>query len=276
MTPSSLRTELQDLLSPISKYKLRSHETSLTSHIPLLQSCTTPPAIILLGDSTLERFITTGNSPNYTEPWPSPTLLPTLPPHSNRLPRVLNCGVGGDKIQNVAYRLLGDPSRDLPSLLAEVVSQQKIVKSQVWVIHAGTNNLTPKNGLSDKDVDALEVMLRVLLRIRGTRVILSGIMYRKDVEDQKVDEANEKLVLVVRRLQNDEEKSEGRISWLGPPEGGLVKKEEHLVDHVHLNLEGYRIWVGEILFPDIVRVLSEVEEGSSGSHFVEENVELEG
>ncbi|KAK4221190.1 SGNH hydrolase-type esterase domain-containing protein [Podospora fimiseda] len=250
--PSSqnpIQTDIQTLLSPIAKYKLRSHQTSLNSHIPLLQSPTSPsPSIILLGDSTLERLITTCDSPSY-DPWPSPTLLTDL---QSRLSGVLNLGVGGDKIQNIGYRLLGDPARDLPGLL-EIISQKDNVK--LWVVHAGTNNLSPKNGLVDEDVDALEVIVRVLLMFgKESRVIVSGIMYRMDVEDGKVDEANEKLEEMVKRL-NEGKLGDGRVKWLSPPR--RVRKEEHLVDHVHLNLEGYRVWVGEVLFPGVLRLLEE-------------------
>ncbi|KAK4160713.1 SGNH hydrolase-type esterase domain-containing protein [Cladorrhinum sp. PSN259] len=279
---SSLSPDIRALLTPISKFKLRSHETSLTSHIPLLKSSPSPgppggPSLILLGDSMLERLITTCHSPNdltAPEPWPSPTLLPTLPSgHSSRLPpgHILNCGVGGDKIQNVAYRLLGDAEKELPSLAEEIA---KLNSVKVWLIHAGTNNLTSKRGLSDSDAEALRVLVKAVLKvqeapggIKKTRVIVTGLFYRKDVPDEKVDEANKKIQNVVGRLNDEEEvghggddglAGEGRVSWLDPPPG--IKKEEHLDDHVHLNLEGYRIWVGEVMYPAVSKVLREVEE----------------
>ncbi|KAK4459697.1 platelet-activating factor acetylhydrolase IB subunit gamma [Cladorrhinum samala] len=240
----TIRPELAALLAPISKFKARSFETSLTSHIPLLQSCTpqaaASPSVVLLGDSMLERFITTGESPNLVSPWPSPTLLPGLPEglgDESRLANVFNAGVGGDKIQNMAYRLLGDPENKLPSLAA-CIEQLKSVK--VWVVHAGTNNLTPKRGLSDQDADALEVLLMAV----------------KDVSDEMVDAANSKLERVVGKL-NDLEEGKGRLSFFPAAQG--LNKDEHLVDHVHLTLEGYRIWVRE-LFPEVLRTLKEVED----------------
>lgn len=255
-----IKPELASLLAPISKFKARSFETSLTSHIPLLQSCTlaTSPSVIFLGDSMLERFITTGESPNLVSPWPSPTLLPNIPGES-RLDNVFNAGVGGDKIQNMAYRLLGDPENKLPSLAASIEQLQSV---KVWVVHAGTNNLTPKRGLSDQDADALELLLRAVLKIEGApgvirpKLIMTGIGYRKDVSDEKVDGANSKLERVVRKL-NDVEEGKGRLSFFPAAEG--VNKEEHLVDHVHLTLEGYRIWMKE-LFPEVVKTLKEMED----------------
>ena len=263
----TIRPELAALLAPISKFKARSFETSLTSHIPLLQSCTpqaaASPSVVLLGDSMLERFITTGESPNLVSPWPSPTLLPGLPEglgDESRLANVFNAGVGGDKIQNMAYRLLGDPENKLPSLAA-CIEQLKSVK--VWVVHAGTNNLTPKRGLSDQDADALEMLLMAVLKIEGApglrarpKLIVTGIGYRKDVSDEMVDAANSKLERVVGKL-NDLEEGKGRLSFFPAAQG--LNKDEHLVDHVHLTLEGYRIWVRE-LFPEVLRTLKEMED----------------
>ncbi|KAK0623904.1 SGNH hydrolase-type esterase domain-containing protein [Immersiella caudata] len=261
--------DIRDLLTPIAKYKLRSHETSLNSHLPLLQPSPTNqgPSIIFLGDSMFERFLTTGSSPNFPAPWPSPTLLPTLPADANstRLPHVFNAGVGGDKIQNISYRLLGSDSADNPLLgLAAALANVKSVK--LWVLHAGTNNLTAKKGLSDVDVEALEAVVRAVLAVEGaagtqTRVILTGLHYRKDIPDERVDEANGKLRGLVGRLNADSNlggmvRDEGRVSWLGAASG--IRREEHLVDHVHLSLEGYQIWVGEVLFPGVVKILKEM------------------
>lgn len=268
---SELSQTLRALLAPIARFKIRSYETSLNSHLRILQSCaetpSTSPSVIFLGDSMLERFITTGNSPNFTSPWPSPTLLPTLPDNgSSRLPHILNAGVGGDKIQNMAYRLLGSDSEDspLPSLAAAIANLKSV---KLWVVHAGANNLNPKRGLSDQDAAALEVLLRAVLKIDGaprvsTRVIMTAILYRKDVSDEKVDDANRKIQDVITKLNREVGGmlSDKRVTWLGPEAAKGLKKEEHLVDHVHLNLEGYRIWVREVLFPEVVRVTREIEE----------------
>jgi hypothetical protein len=161
----------------------------------------------------------------------------------------------------MAYRLLGCDSTEnpLPSLAAAVADMKSV---KLWVIHAGTNNLTPKRGLSDGDVEALEVMLRVVLAIEGapgvrTKLVVTGLHYRRDMPDEKVDEANGKLRGLVERLNDDEGLGGRRASWLGPARG--VEKEEHLVDHVHLSLEGYRIWVGEVLFPGIIDSIGAIE-----------------
>lgn len=71
--------------------------------------------VVLLGDSMLERFQTTGK---YTQ-------IGGL-----QYPRVFNAGVGGDKIENVLYRIrLG------------LLSILKAKNPKLVVIHIGTNNL---------------------------------------------------------------------------------------------------------------------------------------
>ncbi|KAK0741095.1 hypothetical protein B0T18DRAFT_432279 [Schizothecium vesticola] len=99
---------------------------------------------------------------------------------ANRFFYVLNLGVGGGKIQNMAYRLLGDASQDLKGL-AGVIAARK--SARLWVVHAGTNNLDLKKGLTDADRDALAMVLRGVLKIEGaegyeSRVLLTGLFPR--------------------------------------------------------------------------------------------------
>jgi hypothetical protein len=83
----------------------------------------------------------------------------------------------------MAYRRLGDASQDLQGLqgLAGVIAARKNVR--LWVVHAGTNHLDPKKGLTDADRDALATLLRGVLKIEGaegyeSRVSLTGLFLR--------------------------------------------------------------------------------------------------
>jgi platelet-activating factor acetylhydrolase IB subunit beta/gamma len=69
-----------------------------------------------------------------------------------------------------------------------------------------------------------------------------------------VEKATERLAEVVKGLKG--EFGETRVGWLPATAG--VKLEEHLDDHVHLNLEGYRLWVRD-LFPAVVGMLRDGE-----------------
>lgn len=252
-------------LKPLAKYKLRSHETSKTTHLPLLQHRQHPPTVVLLGDSMFERMTTTGESPNLVAPWPSAAMLPDseLPAGTGRLRGVFNAGVGGDKVQNIAYRLVGgrhpeDGEKDLGGLLGALVecAAGRGEGVKLWVVQAGTNNLSVKKGLVDADRDALQVVVRALLKMprpeggKESKVLVTGLFYRKDLARELVDEANKKLMDMVEGLNH--EVGVDRVVFL--PATGEVKTEEHLVDHVHLSLDGYQVWMRN-LFPAVVGLL---------------------
>ncbi|KAK3316827.1 SGNH hydrolase-type esterase domain-containing protein [Apodospora peruviana] len=251
---------IEALLRPIAKYKLRSHETSQLSHIPLLtqsshsdnsQQTQRGPSVILFGDSMIERMTTTGveTPTSLVGPWPPEAMVDDET--TWRQEGVLNAGVGGDRIQNMAYRLVGDPATSLPGLAATLLATAQ-TDIKLWVVQAGTNNLTPKKGLTEKDRDALELLLQSLLIISGpeSKILLTGLFPRKDIPVELIGQANDKLVGITREM-NDGLGKEGVVFL---PATGAVKTEDHLVDHVHLNLEGYRLWMRELL-PAVSRVL---------------------
>lgn len=254
------REDFKQFVKSLAQFKQRSLETSSATHIPLLQTCTDGPEIVLLGDSMIERMTTTGDSPSF-QPWPSETLLSqesivslsaALTDQSiTRLSNVFNAGVGGDKLENILYRLVGDDfSEDRPSLpgLLDMLQPRNV---KLWVLHAGTNNLHPKRGLSDADVGKLRLIMQAALRISnpGTKLLLTGLFYRRDIKKDLVDEANRKLQLLVCWMKGTVGDS---VSFSRPPQGFV--EDFHLVDHVHLNKEGYQMWM-ETLYPDIVRVM---------------------
>ncbi|KAI8166587.1 hypothetical protein K4K49_007705 [Colletotrichum sp. SAR 10_70] len=155
-----------------------------------------------------------------------------------RLQGVFNAGVGGDKFENVIYRLTGssDPLRPLGGLLDAL--RNRSVK--LWVLHVGTNNLHPKRGLRDPDLALLRLIVEALLGMGG-KILLVGLFRRMDINDELVVKANENYLELVRQFQ---EEGSDRIEFLEPP---LVDMDECLVDHVHLNEKGYQIW-SEVLF----------------------------
>ncbi|KAL2200171.1 SGNH hydrolase-type esterase domain-containing protein [Corynascus similis CBS 632.67] len=269
-------------LRPIAKFKARSRETSKTVHIPLLlhqsDSSSQGPSVVLLGDSMFERMTTTGESPNLVAPWPSPAMMSDDRMHRlfsldgkkvrtterKRLDGVFNAGVGGDRIQNLAYRLVGSGSDanadaetdeiNLPGLLPVLAARGTV---KVWVVHVGTNNLSPKKGLSDGDADALRRVVGAVLQVNPEKgrckVLVTGLFYRRDVTRELVNRANDKVRQVVEALQ--EQCGTERVAYLPP--AAAVKPEEHLVDHVHLSLDGYKLWVDE-LFPKVASILDSV------------------
>ena len=236
------KTEFKKLLQAEMKFKTRSHDTYHNTHAPELKNRqaqllkASAPNIASIGSSSVENIQT-----------PSPTYLPaaidtvligdsmlerlkTTGAHTQiaHLPSSFNAGVGGDKIENVLYRL------DLGMM--DLLEERNV---KVWVVMVGTNNLKKTHHLLPVEVQSYRLLLQSLLYISPrSQIIACELFKRKDVGDQYVEESNELL----RGMLNDFDKNLGigqSIHWIEAPLG-ITK--EHLVDHVHLNEEGYRIW----------------------------------
>lgn len=131
----------------------------------------------------------------------------------HRISAVFNAGCGGDKIENVLYRLMGDgepssgekpseeghqqPFRGLVDTLSKRQTQVKL-----WVVHVGTNNLSKAKGLSDASLLAMQFLLRTLLFISApeTHVLVTALFYRNDIPKELVDQANARIQDLVGEL----------------------------------------------------------------------------
>lgn len=213
----------------------------------------------MLNDNDLALFCAIGDSLHEEDQNGESTPTPAFPPRHpvpKRLGGVLNAGVGGDGIQNIAYRIAGcphpDPAKHLPGLGSALAICGGV---RLWAVQAGTNNLSPKRGLIDVDRDALRALLQSL-RISSVRwdckVLLTGVFPRKDISSGLIDEADGKLLAMVKELNVEQ----GRESLIFLPPTETIKPDEHLVDHVHLNVEGYRLWAWT-LFPAALAALGD-------------------
>src|SRR5271170_2918362 len=237
-----------NLLQETGKYKKRSEITHDTVHKPLLsQLPATQIRCLLLGDSMLERFITTGKH----------TKLGQL-----AFPNLLNAGVGGDRIQNVVYRL---GTKDLFSGL-----KQRGVKFAI--LHMGTNNLRRNRGLTGGEIEQYAMVLEALTRAAPDIVVfVTGIMPRTDIGSNFVNQSNTDLRQLVQGFNAIGESTQGmpclnsphipmlhctrKIRWSSclqtfpvhyvPPSPGI--NLDKLVDHVHLNEEGYALFAQSLL-----------------------------
>ncbi|KAK6336972.1 hypothetical protein TWF718_009760 [Orbilia javanica] len=246
--PSYLPQGLQEYIKESMKYKERSHKTLEEVHKPGLEQIPpTPPNsnetcfdVIFIGDSMLERLKTTGQN----------TRL-------HNLPRSFNLGVGGDKIENVLYRL----HTGYISLLANR-------PPKLWVVHIGTNNLRPKKGLRDSgpsDYENFQILIQTLwILCPGSKVLVTGLFPRRDVDDSLVQASNRGLEASLDELGRGLKairdslpepglySETGALFWAEPT--GAINTEV-LVDHVHLNEEGYNLW-DESLYPRILEILA--------------------
>ncbi|KAK3295288.1 uncharacterized protein B0H64DRAFT_441709 [Chaetomium fimeti] len=239
-------------LKPFAEYKQRSYEISKNVHIPLLEGLSDPsdgPVVVFLGDGIFENMITTGESPNFPAPWPSPALLSeatlaTWAENPNmamyRASRLLNAGVSGDRIQNLVYRLVGDEDEGgtLPGLLPLLARCGTV---QTWVLHIGRENVSAENdGLSDEDIMALKQLVLALFSINPaggvkTKIVLT-YMFGEKLE---VYRGNEAIKNLEKRLNNPDTGIRNTLCLRTP--AGYIP-DQHLVDDVHLNLDGYKIF----------------------------------
>lgn len=189
------------------------------------------------------------------------------------------------------YRVLGDPSNGLKGLARELHPPKGGITTRrsqrLWVIRAGSNNLHHKRGLKDKDLHTLDILLRTLHHLSrpGTAFLLTGLSYRTDIANDLVDKANVELQRLVVKLQQEfpdapksTERSHGRkgearacykksgstvnevdltahphtFEFLPAPQ--LDEYGGWLEDHVHLNQEGYRVWM-QTLLPKVHQML---------------------
>ena len=213
--------EFQTLIEQAGAYKQRSATTHSKTHAPILsKDPSSPIGTLLLGDSMIERFKTTGSGTSFgSAPYPS----------------VMNAGVGGDKIANVLYRL---GTMGLYSLL-----KQRSVGCAV--LQMGTNNLRPKKALDQNAIAQYALVIETLQRaVPGIKILVTGLMHRKDIPEEILYESNRALEQLVRDYNNITSVSQNKetiltVLYLAPhPE----ITTGHLVDHVHLNKKGYSLF----------------------------------
>ncbi|KAJ4292733.1 hypothetical protein N0V90_009396 [Kalmusia sp. IMI 367209] len=203
--------------------------------------------VIYLGNSMLERLKTTG--------------LATDLGRLGKEGPAWNAGCGGDKNENVIYRL----SKDMYSILKHTQGLGRPpCDIKLWVLASGTNNLHPKRPFRTSDVESYRLLLETCLRIAPqSRVVVCDMFYRKDVPDNIVDESNDMLQTVVQEINQELSDCEGAQNILWVEARKLIGKDM-LVDHVHLTEEGYKKW-DEVLWPHVRKVLSNstFEEGEA-------------
>ncbi|KAG0365679.1 hypothetical protein BGX24_004006 [Mortierella sp. AD032] len=234
------------LITEAKKFKDRSHSTFQDVHLPELTSlitntfqdpaevsdvkATVPLSTVLIGDSMLERLKTTGTATGLAQ-----------------LPGSFNAGCGGDKIENVLYRL---------DLMYPLLQDCNTIK--LWVIMVGTNNLR-KKGFRPADVALYRLLLQALLRVApDSKVIACEMFRRKDIEDRYVEEANNMVKDMVDEMNinlGGGGVGEARIVWSEAP---AEVTKELLEDHVHLNQEGYSKWDSHLL-PRVLEQLEQLE-----------------
>ena len=180
----------------IATWKKRTEETY---HEHIEQYANLEVDLLLLGDSMFERLKTTGK-----DFWPETSLI-------------CNAGVGGDKIQNVLWRLE-------QGLLTKI-------KARKIILMIGTNNVE-----TDSISNICEGIVAILKEI-STEVVVLGILPRNPhPSDRKAQRIKDTIKGV-----NEWLKLNLKIPYLDHSEP-FFQRDDLYEDHVHLNEEGYQIW----------------------------------
>ncbi|KAH6891498.1 SGNH hydrolase-type esterase domain-containing protein [Thelonectria olida] len=193
-------------------FKQRSHETHHDTHLPQIESHQGQYTIALLGDSLFERFKTTGENLS-----------------TNKNERILNLGVGGDKVQNVQYRIN-------QGLLKSLKQHQQNLK--LMYVHMGSNNLK-KNGLRKEDAESYDTLIKeVRTEYPDIPIIITALFIQRGLGVDTIEDGNEAL----RKIADSH-----RCEFLpfGTDQTGIMSD-----DNVHLNEFGYTKW-NEILEKDM-------------------------
>ncbi|ENH63432.1 hypothetical protein FOC1_g10000477 [Fusarium oxysporum f. sp. cubense race 1] len=199
-------------------FKQRSHETHHNTHVPEIKANPGEYTVAVLGDSLFERFKT-------TESFKATGRILSI----NKDSRILNLGVGGDKILNVQYRM----DQGLVRLLKQ---HQPNIKTMY--IHMGSNNLK-KQGLLKGDADAYGALIKQLrTEFPDMTIVITALFIQRGLGLDVIEDANNKLKAIA-------DENECEFLPFGDDQAGIMSE-----DNVHLNEFGYRKW-NEILVNDM-------------------------
>lgn len=146
----------------------------------------------------------------------------------------LNLGVGGDRTENVLYRLLSKKAGGMGNL------DSPDLKPKTIVLMIGTNNLFRHQ--PDQIIKGITAVLNRLRELEPqARIILCSVLPTQD------DQRNRNLVIPV----NDAIQTLENMEWMDlysvfTDENG-AQRREFFQDGVHLNKNGYRVWRDRLL-----------------------------
>jgi len=209
----------------IPKWKMRTAATH-TNHLEELEQLTTEENnhvdTLLLGDSMFQRWKTTGE-----DIW--------TPPSS-----VFNAGIGGDRIENILWRLLAnDLEEDGKSNRVGLMSKLNVRQTIFFV---GTNNMCtdPITALQSFS-DGIRLLIDIIrtTQSRLERIIVMALPSKANADwVEQANAFNRELKLLC------EEDVSGMLCYC---DGLLGMETTDFEDDVHFNKSGYTKWLPMIL-----------------------------
>jgi lysophospholipase L1-like esterase len=211
-------------------FKQRSYDT-MKKHIELLNSNENKYTHLLLGDSLFENFTIENGGLSFYDAIGNENIF--------------NAGVGGDKVENIIYRLI-------ESKLFDHINLQNL--SNIFIL-AGTNNLNNKKQEKSKQI-IIEGIITIIEHIKNKlninlNIYILEISPRTDIKIEIINEVNRSLKKIVDNYSNEKVKLYF-INW--SLEFYDIKTEninkEYYFDHVHINELGYKI-LSQYLIDDL-------------------------
>lgn len=200
----STNSPVNPLLIP--KYKDRTFNTH-AQH--LIDYTSSEYDNIFIGDSMMQRWLSTG-----TTFW-----------NDNFKKCSANFGVGGDGVEHLIYRLVGDESKNIKGF------PECIKKCKNIYLMIGTNNIDKRKPIQISE--AIDKIIKLLkARIQFENFIIFAVTPRKDVNTLKINDLN-KCIMSVCELN--------KVQFHNFND--LLDLNTDYDDNVHLNINGYKKWL---------------------------------
>lgn len=214
----------------IPKFKERSHQTT-QKHKAFLAKSQSDFDCILMGTSMVERFLyDKGASVSYEK---------------NGLSKynIFNCGVGGDKICNILYRL------KTLQILDFVKGSPKCV-----ILECGANDIEAKNFKVNELCDGIEMLIDIIKQKFSCPIFLVGVFPRKSkfVDDHQMVQRVKNINQLLKQnypdnlFLKDLSKKIIFCDWSEDYLSGEDIKTNFYLDDVHFNETGYSIFAKHI------------------------------
>ena len=187
---------------------------------------------LFLGDSMFERWLTTGRLLWFS--------------YLNKL-NIFNAGVGGDKIENLLWRLT--PTDESVGIL-------NVIKPSKIILMIGTNNV--ENDKIEHIIDGYKNLLETIIAFQEKQnnkchIVIYAIFPRKDVSLSKIKYTNILIESLVKSTSLELFNKALTTSTLTPfvtleyrNINSLFENKDLYDDNVHLNQAGYQIWLDDL------------------------------
>jgi lysophospholipase L1-like esterase len=148
---------------------------------------------------------------------------------------IFNAGVGGDKVENIRYRMID----------GKLVKNQYLSGVESIYLLMGTNNLNNKDSkCKDNIVDGILTIIYLLTKNfeKLLNIYIMNISPRTDIKQELIDDVNSSLLEMTKKFSLVNSVNVHYLNWTSQ----LLNDNQEIniqyyYDHIHLNADGYEI-----------------------------------